>query len=89
MKTEVRVCDGCNEETKQILLGFIPLVMVYPLDEAGDEWIKSNYCTSCKSLIAQEVTDEELAVAEERYLHALVEHGEITEEKAQDVLGLN
>lgn len=86
MRTEDDYCKNCNTNTEQLRIGFVPLELVMESD--GTEWINANYCLGCDSVIPQQITQKKLNRAEERYLHALVEHDVITKQTARQTLGL-
>lgn len=87
MKTEVIKCRNCGTEASHILMGFMPLQMIS--SEEGNGWFNAVYCTSCESLRPRQTTLEELELAEERFLHGLVEHDMMKESEAREILGLN
>lgn len=65
----------------------MPLEFINPGDNVG--WFSAIYCTSCETLNPRGTTQEDLEWAEERFLHGLVEHGHLEEEKAKEILGID
>lgn len=91
MKRELRDCRNCSEgnsaATEHIVLGFVPRTLFE--DDPFDVWVQATICDHCATLHFKEITEEQLKWAEERYVAALVDAGHMTEEGAEEILGIH
>lgn len=90
MKKHHSWCRDCSPEvgkTEQVNLGFIPESMLQGSD--SDFWFKASICTRCGNIIADEVVEEDVERAEERYINALVETDNMHPDDAEEILNMN
>lgn len=90
MRTEELHCPTCAshdmDTEEHIHLGFVPQTMFE--DDVGHQWIKAAVCKVCGSLHAVSISERELDWAERRFLRALVDTNNMSEEEAREILGM-
>lgn len=83
MKLITRYCSGCDEDTEQAMLGFIPGHLIS--GQSGD-WAKSTLCSECGAVAPINPDEGDLDRGEKRVVKTMYELDLITEEEARRVL---
>lgn len=75
-------------EDEWVEFGFVPLGLLDPNTETESHtWVRVSVHKSSGQFRQEPISEEELERAEDRYVEFLVEHGVISEQQMDEVLG--
>lgn len=76
------------DEDEWAEFGFVPLGLLNPETETESHaWVRVSVHKNSGQFRQEPISDEELELAEDRYVGFLVEHGVISEQQRDEVLG--